>query len=91
MSHMLEWLLATMLLREARAREVPLTAPMSTWPQAPSWATGEVADITLRDLQAVAASFKATLRAVYHPRVAYPSPTPEEIATLARGETPVAP
>lgn len=48
-------------------------------------------DITLRDLQAVAASFKATLRAVYHPRVAYPSPTPEEIATLARGETPVAP
>jgi putative nucleotidyltransferase with HDIG domain len=46
-------------------------------------------DITLRDLQAVAASFKATLRAVYHPRVAYPSPTPEEIATLARGETPM--
>lgn len=46
-------------------------------------------DITLRDLQAVAASFKATLRAVYHPRVQYPSPTPEEIATLARGETPL--
>jgi len=45
-------------------------------------------DITLRDLQQVAASFKATLRAVYHPRVQYPSPTPEEIATLARGETP---
>jgi putative nucleotidyltransferase with HDIG domain len=45
-------------------------------------------DITLRDLQVVAASFKATLRAVYHPRVQYPSPTPEEIATLARGETP---
>jgi len=46
-------------------------------------------DITLRDLQVVAASFKATLRAVYHPRVQYPSPTPEEIATLARGETPL--
>jgi putative nucleotidyltransferase with HDIG domain len=47
-------------------------------------------DITLRDLREVAASFKATLRAVYHPRVQYPSPTPEEIATLARGETPMA-
>jgi putative nucleotidyltransferase with HDIG domain len=46
-------------------------------------------DITLREIQAVAASFKATLRAVYHPRVQYPSPTPDEIATLARGETPV--
>ena len=46
-------------------------------------------DITLRDLQVVAASFKATLRAVYHPRIQYPSPTPEEIATLARGETPM--
>jgi putative nucleotidyltransferase with HDIG domain len=46
-------------------------------------------DITLKDLQLVAASFKATLRAVYHPRVQYPSPTAEEIATLARGETPI--
>ncbi len=45
-------------------------------------------DITLREIQAVAASFKATLRAVYHPRVQYPSPTADEIATLARGETP---
>lgn len=45
-------------------------------------------DITLRELQMVAASFKATLRAVYHPRVQYPQPTQEEIATLARGETP---
>ncbi|HMO96823.1 MAG TPA: hypothetical protein PKD27_11950, partial [Tepidiformaceae bacterium] len=44
-------------------------------------------DITMRELQAVAASFKATLRAVYHPRVQYPQPTPEEIASLARGET----
>ncbi len=46
-------------------------------------------DITLRELQVVAASFKATLRAVYHPRVQYPSPTADEIATLARGETPI--
>ena len=45
-------------------------------------------NITLRDLQLIAASFKATLRAVYHPRVQYPSPTSDEIATLARGETP---
>jgi cyclic-di-AMP phosphodiesterase PgpH len=44
-------------------------------------------DITMRELQAIAASFKATLRAVYHPRVQYPQPTPEEIASLARGET----
>lgn len=46
-------------------------------------------DITLRDLQVVARTFKATLRAVYHPRVKYPQPTPEEIASLARGESPV--
>ena len=44
-------------------------------------------DITMRELQAIAASFKATLRAVYHPRVQYPQPTPEEMASLARGET----
>jgi putative nucleotidyltransferase with HDIG domain len=43
-------------------------------------------DITMRELQEVAASFKATLRAVYHPRVPYPGPTAEEIAGLARGE-----
>jgi membrane-associated HD superfamily phosphohydrolase len=43
-------------------------------------------DITMRELQQVAASFKATLRAVYHPRVPYPAPTPEEIAGLARGD-----
>lgn len=44
-------------------------------------------DITLRELQEVAASFKATLRAVYHPRLPYPDPTPEELAGLARGES----
>ncbi|MEO9256077.1 MAG: HDIG domain-containing metalloprotein, partial [Tepidiformaceae bacterium] len=43
-------------------------------------------DITMRELQQVAASFKSTLRAVYHPRVAYPTPTPDEIAGLARGD-----
>jgi putative nucleotidyltransferase with HDIG domain len=41
-------------------------------------------DITMRELQEVASSFKATLRAVYHPRIEYPSPAPEEIALLAR-------
>lgn len=44
-------------------------------------------DITMRDLQSVASTFKSTLRAVYHPRVAYPDPTPEELASLAHGET----
>ncbi len=43
-------------------------------------------DITMRELQEVAASFKASLRAVYHPRVPYPEPTPEEIAGMARGD-----
>jgi putative nucleotidyltransferase with HDIG domain len=46
-------------------------------------------DITMRDLQAIARTFKATFRAVYHPRVRYPQPTPEEIESVARGETPV--
>ncbi|WBL34741.1 HDIG domain-containing protein [Tepidiforma flava] len=46
-------------------------------------------DITMRDLQAIARTFKATFRAVYHPRVRYPQPTPEELASVARGETPV--
>jgi hypothetical protein len=40
----------------------------------------------MRELHQVAASFKATLRAVYHPRVPYPEITPEELAGLARGE-----
>jgi putative nucleotidyltransferase with HDIG domain len=35
-------------------------------------------DLTLRDLRTIAASFKATMRAVYHPRVQYPEPTPLE-------------
>lgn len=45
-------------------------------------------DITMRELQAVAASFKTTLRAVYHPRVQYPAATADEIAAVARGEAP---
>jgi membrane-associated HD superfamily phosphohydrolase len=32
-------------------------------------------DLTLRDLRAVADSFKASLRAIYHPRIEYPAPT----------------
>jgi putative nucleotidyltransferase with HDIG domain len=35
-------------------------------------------ELTLRDLRTVAESFKSTMRAVYHPRVAYPQPTPME-------------
>ncbi len=45
-------------------------------------------DITMRDLQRIARTFKATFRAVYHPRVRYPQPTPEELASVARGEPP---
>jgi len=41
-------------------------------------------DITMRDLQQVAASFKASLRAVYHPRIDYPTPNAEEFAISAR-------
>jgi hypothetical protein len=32
-------------------------------------------DLTLRDLRTIAESFKATMRAVYHPRVQYPEPS----------------
>lgn len=32
-------------------------------------------DLTLRDLRTIAESFKATMRAVYHPRVQYPAPS----------------
>jgi len=32
-------------------------------------------DLTLRDLRTIAESFKATMKAVYHPRVQYPEPT----------------
>jgi putative nucleotidyltransferase with HDIG domain len=35
-------------------------------------------DLTLRDLRTIAESFKTTMRAVYHPRVQYPEPTPME-------------
>jgi cyclic-di-AMP phosphodiesterase PgpH len=36
-------------------------------------------DLTLRNLRDLAQSFKETLRAVYHPRVEYPAPTPAEL------------
>jgi hypothetical protein len=42
-------------------------------------------DITMRDLQEVADSFKTTLRAIYHPRIEYPAAGPEEIAQLRGG------
>jgi len=32
-------------------------------------------DLTMRDLRAVSDSFKASLRAIYHPRIEYPAPT----------------
>ncbi len=32
-------------------------------------------DLTLGDLRTIASSFKTTMRAVYHPRIAYPEPT----------------
>ena len=35
-------------------------------------------DLTLRDLRTIAESFKATMRAVYHPRVQYPAPSAME-------------
>lgn len=37
-------------------------------------------DITMRELQVVAASFKSTLRAVYHQRIEYPAATTDEAA-----------
>ena len=40
-------------------------------------------DITLRELQFVGTTFKATLRAIYHPRIEYPRPEPEELAAIA--------
>lgn len=41
-------------------------------------------DLTFRDLRAIAESFKMTLRAVYHPRVEYPEPTPSERRLVSR-------
>ncbi|MPZ47705.1 MAG: HDIG domain-containing protein [Dehalococcoidia bacterium] len=36
-------------------------------------------DLTLRNLRDLAESYKATLRAVYHPRIEYPAPTEAEL------------
>lgn len=49
------------------------------------------ADMTMRELQQVAASFKATLKAIYHPRIAYPNPTQEELDKIARADPATAP
>jgi cyclic-di-AMP phosphodiesterase PgpH len=38
-------------------------------------------DLTMRDLRVIGASFKATLRGIYHPRIEYPSPTKAELQT----------
>ncbi|MHB8575083.1 MAG: HD family phosphohydrolase, partial [Dehalococcoidia bacterium] len=35
-------------------------------------------ELTLRDLRTIADSFRATLRAIYHPRIEYPEPTEAE-------------
>lgn len=43
-------------------------------------------DLTLRDLQKIAEAFKSTLRGVYHQRIQYPEPTPEEQRALEGGE-----
>ena len=48
-------------------------------------------DMTMRELQAVAASFKATLKAIYHPRIPYPTATPEELEHIARTGLPSEP
>ncbi len=41
-------------------------------------------DLTLRDLRTVAESFKISLRAIYHPRIEYPTPTGLEEALRRR-------
>jgi putative nucleotidyltransferase with HDIG domain len=41
-------------------------------------------NLTLRDLRVVAESFKASLRAIYHPRIDYPEPTDLEQARRRR-------
>ena len=38
----------------------------------------EECDLTLRDITTISASFKRTLRGVYHPRIAYPEPSERE-------------
>jgi len=48
-------------------------------------------DLTLRDLRRIADSFKATLRAIYHPRIEYPEPSPAERARQQRASGRVMP
>ena len=42
----------------------------------------EECDLTLRNIRTIAASFKQTLRGVYHPRIAYPEATERERRAL---------
>jgi hypothetical protein len=50
-------------------------------------AEGELDDaaLTVRELRIIAASFKESLRAVYHPRIPYPAVRPEELQRIAQG------
>jgi putative nucleotidyltransferase with HDIG domain len=50
-------------------------------------------DLTLKNIRSLADSFKATLRAVYHPRVEYPAPTEAEmlLRRLPFRRTPIPP
>ena len=50
-------------------------------------------DLTLKNIRALAESFKLTLRAVYHPRVEYPAPTEAEmlLRRLPFRRTPIEP
>jgi cyclic-di-AMP phosphodiesterase PgpH len=45
-------------------------------------------DVTMRELQVVATSFKSTLRAVYHQRIEYPAATTDEAAVTSAGTSP---
>ncbi len=40
-------------------------------------------DLTFRDVQLIAQSFKAALRGIYHPRIEYPAPTEAELRAQA--------
>jgi len=68
------------LIRSATERTPPDIDRMVEEVIAERLAEGQLddSDLTLRDLRTIAESFKSTMRAVYHPRVRYPEPTPME-------------
>jgi hypothetical protein len=53
-----KWILATLLLRDARRRGVGLEQPLSTWPSAPARARGDVGATTQRGLLSFTAGFE---------------------------------